>query len=203
MPIRTILPLDEINQLRETIQSKQSISETGKLEYRDRDELFDLVAYLLETAYVSGTHDAAEQINALVGFRLLDDTYDVDRIGEVINLRLRDGKDWRDRMADHLDNGDGIEPIMAMVESECNRDANTGSLDKAWDSGLELTKTWQTMLDNRVRESHDWLEGVTVGIHDKFYTEGDSAYAPGGFEYPENNVNCRCHLVYGMMSEGM
>lgn len=201
MPTTTILPMDEMNRLEWTLKSKETInSKTGKREYKDHDELFDIVLFLLETAYINGTADAAEQINAIVGYRLLDNTYNVDRIGEVINLRLKDGKDWRDRMEEHLDNGDGIEPIMAMVESECHRDANTGSLDKAWDSGLELTKTWSTMLDDRVRESHDYLEGTTVGIHDKFYTfDGDSAFTPGGFETAENNVNCRCYLTYGMI----
>lgn len=187
--------------MEETLRSKQTVSsKTGKRVYKDRDELFDLIAFLLETAYIEGAADAAEQINALVGYRLLDDTYDVNRSKEVIDLRLKDGKDWRDRLADHFDNGDDVAPIIAMVESEATRDANTGSLDKAWDSGLELTKTWQTMLDDRVRETHDYLEGVTVGIHDRFYTfDGDSADAPGGFDLAENNVNCRCTLAYGMM----
>ena len=199
--MKTIFPFDEINRLELIIRDKQEIDEkTGKRKYRDRDELFDIIAVLLEEAYIDGSIDAAEQINALLGERVLDDTHNVDRMREVINLRLKDGKDWRDRLADHLDNGDDVAPIMAMVESECERDANTGSLDKAWDSGLELTKTWQTMLDDRVREQHQYLEGVTVGVHDLFYTDdGDSAYAPGGFERPENNVNCRCSLTYGMM----
>lgn len=201
MPIQTLIPTDEINRLEWTLRDKQTInSKTGKREYKDPDELFDLIAFLLETAYINGTADAAAQINGLLGYRLLDDTYNVDRIGEVIDLRLGDGKDWRDRLTEHLDNGDDIQPIIAMVESEANRDANTGSLDKAWDSGLELTKTWQTMLDDRVREQHSWLEGVTVGIHDLFYTpDGDSSFVPGGFNNAENNVNCRCSLAYGLI----
>ena len=199
MPTRTILPLDEINRLEETLRSKEIISKTGKREYRDRDELFDLIAFLLETAYINGTMDAAEQINALVGYDLLDSTFVPDRMNEVINKRLKDGKDWRDRITEHFDNGDSVEEIRRVLESECTRDANSGELDKAWDSGLELTKTWQTMLDDRVRETHDYLEGVTVGIYDKFYTfDGDSADAPGGFDLAENNVNCRCSLAFGM-----
>jgi hypothetical protein len=52
------------------------------------------------------------------------------------------------------------------------------------------------MLDDRVRETHDYLEGVRVGIDDLFYTfDGDAAYAPGGFGDPSNNVNCRCYLT--------
>ena len=186
--------------MEETLREKQIISKTGRREYKDPDELFDLIAFLLETAYIAGTADAAEQINALVGYRLLDGTFDVVRENEVIYKRLADGKDWRDRLADHLDKGDDVASIITMVESECQRDANTGSLDKAWDSGLNLTKTWQTMLDDRVRDTHDYLEGTTVGIHDKFYSySGDSAYFPGGFETAEENCNCRCSLAYGII----
>lgn len=155
--------------------------------------------FLLEEAYINGTHDAAEQINDLLGDRILDDTYDVDRIEEVINLRLKDGKNWRDRLAEHLANGADVETIMRVAESESERDANTGSLDKARASGYPLTKTWNTMLDDRVRETHSYLEGITVGLDDRFYTDdGDSADAPGGFEKSENNAGCRCSLTYGM-----
>lgn len=199
MQTRTILPLDEINRLEQEITSRQTVNQNGNREYKDRDELFDLIAFMLETAYINGVTNASEQINALLGFRFLDDTFDAGKMTETIELRLKDGKNWRDRVAEHLDNGD-ISKIRAVMESEATRDANTGSLDKAWDSGLELTKTWETMLDDRVRETHDYLEGVTIGIHDKFYSSsGDSAYAPGGFDTAEENVNCRCQLSYGMM----
>lgn len=192
--------MDEINRLQETIEHSQTVNESGKREYKDQDELFDLVLFLLETAYINGTQDAAEQINELLGYHLLDTTYDPARMSEVINKRLADGKDWHDRLKEHFDNGDDIETIMRVLESESNRDANTGSLDKAWDSGVELTKTWDTMLDNKVRDTHSYLEGITVGIHDMFYTyDGDYADAPGGFNLASNNANCRCSLRYGLL----
>ena len=76
MPTTTILPMDEMNRLEWTLKSKETInSKTGKREYKDHDELFDIVLFLLETAYINGTADAAEQINAIVGYRLLDNTY--------------------------------------------------------------------------------------------------------------------------------
>lgn len=199
MPTRTILPFDSINRLRLTLEQNQRVREDGKREYEDEDEFFDLVLFLLEEAYINGTHDAAEQINDLVGYRALDDTFDVDRIDAVINKRLADGKNWRDRLREHFDDGAEVETIMRVLESESERDANTGSLDKARESGLGLTKTWNTMLDDRVRETHSYLEGITVGLEDRFYTsDGDSAYSPGDFTLPENNANCRCYLTYGM-----
>lgn len=200
MPTRTLLPFDTINRLRQTLVENQTTSEDGRRKYKDEDEFFDLVMFLLEEAYINGTHDAAEQINDLVGERLLDDTFDVDRIDAVINKRLKDGKNWRDRLREHFESGDDVESIMRVLESESERDANTGSLDKALESGLDLTKTWNTMMDDRVRETHSYLEGITVGLNDLFYTDdGDSASVPGDFMDAENNANCRCYLTYGVI----
>ncbi len=192
--------MDEINRLRETITNSQTVTNQGKREYKDTDELFDLAMYLFETAYINGTQDAAEQINTLLGYDFLDTTFDPARMSAVINQRLADGKDWHDRLQEHFDNGDDVETVMRVLESESNRDANTGSLDKAWDSGMELTKTWETMLDDKVRDTHAYLEGITVGVHDLFFTDdGDYADAPGGFNLASNNVNCRCTLRYGLL----
>jgi hypothetical protein len=69
-------------------------------------------------------------------------------------------------------------------------------LDTAKYAGAK-SKTWVTMMDDRVRDTHDYLEGETVGIGEDFYTyDGDHASAPGLFELAENNVNCRCELLF-------
>lgn len=53
------------------------------------------------------------------------------------------------------------------------------------------------MEDDKVRDTHDYLEGMSVGIDEEFYTyDGDHALYPGGFENAQNNVNCRCFLTY-------
>ena len=67
----------------------------------------------------------------------------------------------------------------------------------ATETGRDVYKTWQTMQDDRVRETHDYLEGMTIPLKEKFKTlDMDEADAPGGFTLPENNVNCRCWLSY-------
>jgi hypothetical protein len=58
-----------------------------------------------------------------------------------------------------------------------------------------VKKRWITAEDDRVRDAHRWLDGIAVPLDEKFYVDGDSAYAPGGFSLPELNVNCRCELV--------
>ena len=58
-------------------------------------------------------------------------------------------------------------------------------------------KSWITMMDEKVRDTHQYLEGMTVGIDEDFYTyDGDHAPAPGLFEFPENSINCRCELLF-------
>lgn len=54
-----------------------------------------------------------------------------------------------------------------------------------------------TMMDKNVRENHMYIEGITVGIDDKFYAlDGDEARYPGDFSSAANNANCRCVLKF-------
>ena len=88
------------------------------------------------------------------------------------------------------------EAITRIAETEMHRIANTAALDTAKYAGAK-SKTWVTMLDDKVRDTHDYLEGETVDIDEDFYTyDGDHASAPGLFELAENNVNCRCELLF-------
>jgi hypothetical protein len=49
------------------------------------------------------------------------------------------------------------------------------------------------MMDEKVRDTHKYLEGMTVALDEEFYTyDGDHAPAPHGFTKVENNANCRC-----------
>lgn len=90
--------------------------------------------------------------------------------------------------------------LSRLAETEAHRVLNEAILDSALDyaekhPNKNVTKTWATMLDDRVRETHDYLEGVTVPVDARFYTfDGDSAMAPGGFSKPQNSINCRCIL---------
>ena len=113
------------------------------------------------------------------------------------------GENWVERINGYLSNGT-IDDIIRVVETDTHRiyneavsdtgheAVNTGQVD-----GSALRKTWGTMLDDRVRDTHQYLEGTTVPFDAEFYTfDGDHAFAPGGFEFPQNNVNCRCVLTY-------
>lgn len=93
-----------------------------------------------------------------------------------------------------------VNDLSRLAETEAHRVLNEAILDSALEYAKNnpdttVTKTWATMLDDRVRETHDYLEGVTVPVDSRFYTfDGDSAMAPGGFSKPQNSINCRCIL---------
>lgn len=88
-----------------------------------------------------------------------------------------------------------------LVTNEYHRMYNIGAYDIAKKlekyRGLEVKKQWHTMKDDKVRDTHLYLEDETVGIDDYFYTwDGDKAKHPGGFEKADNNIGCRCRLTY-------
>ena len=94
----------------------------------------------------------------------------------------------------------GADGILRIIDTEAHRDYNTAIYDAGKESGIQgLKKRWMTMMDGKVRDTHSYLQGMAVGLDDRFYTfDGDSALAPGGFELPENNVNCRCWITLGL-----
>ena len=56
------------------------------------------------------------------------------------------------------------------------------------------------MMDDKVRDTHSYLQSKKVPIGEEFFTyDGDSALYPGGFKSAENNVNCRCFLTYSLV----
>lgn len=186
----SILPFDELNAFSESLLQRfpdrvLPKKEEARSEYEDiLDEMFDL--FLL--AYARG--------NAVTGENLsFDWTPTASDAMEVVDKKVA-GKTWRDRAEEYFSSGGSVGDLIRIAETEVHRDANEAALATAKRAGV-TKKTWQTMLDDKVRETHDYLEGVTVGIDEDFYTyDGDHAPAPGLFDLAENNVNCRCELVF-------
>lgn len=152
-----------------------------------RKSLLDFIEYLdyiFCTYYDYGWEDAEKVVGSVPKRNGLDD--------KAVNLVI-DGKTFRDRISEDST----PEEVIRIIETEAHRDYNTGVFDAAKESGKSgIRKKWYTMMDDRVRDTHDYLHGVTVGLDDAFYTyDGDSAMFPGGFTLPQNNVNCRCFVL--------
>ena len=154
------------------------------------DELLDL--YLL--AWYEGSQDAAREL-------LIEVEPSIEDAREAIDRPI-EGKTFRDRVREYL-NGDmgqttgtPAEAIARVAETDSVRLYNEAGLSTAVKGGA-TKKTWNTMGDNRVRDTHSPLQGQTVPIDADFYTwDNDKALAPGQFEKASNNVNCRCWLTF-------
>lgn len=183
----SILPFDELNAFNDQIRAQfaQGVRLSKQDNYEDiLDELLDL--FLLSYAR------ANEVTNAKLSSDWIPSIQDVM---ETVNEKVA-GKTWEERIKEWFDNGGTGDDIIRIAETESHRIANRSALDTAKKAGA-TKKTWWTMMDDKVRESHDYLLGVTVGIDDEFITfDGDRAQAPSMFSLPENNINCRCELEF-------
>jgi len=147
-----------------------------------KDDIYEL----LVLAYGLGNQDAWLSLGKEIG------EIDSEDMFNTIFKKVA-GKDVGQRIDEYIDKDD-IPSIQRVIDTEAIRDYNAGVLQAGKRAGAKY-KTWETMLDDRVRDTHSYLEGMKVGIDDEFYTyDGDHALHPGGFALPENNCNCRCSI---------
>ena len=182
----SVFQWDELNIIREDAVRFIEDARKKKPDREAIDDWCDYLEFVLCLIYAYGWKDAEEIVGIVPFTDGLDD--------KAVNLEIA-GETFRDRAEKQIDalSADGL---LRIIDTESHRDYNTGVYEAAKASGKQLNKRWNTMLDGRVRETHDYLEGAIVGIDDRFYTfDGDSALYPGDFELPENNVNCRCWIT--------
>lgn len=143
-----------------------------------------------------GSDSSSGGRNSTSGKKTLSDILPKDydqRMRESVYREI-EGKNFADRVIEHAEMGDK-NAILRVVETDGNRVYNSGGLLGA--RGKAKFKTWETQLDDRVRETHDYLQSVTVPIDEDFYTfDGDHAPQPGMFERVESNAGCRCYLTF-------
>lgn len=94
----------------------------------------------------------------------------------------------------------GASNVIRIVQTETNRTRNQGKLDgmyEARNAGVEIKKQWLTAGDDRVRDSHEELDGQTFELEDKFEkgSTGSLADAPGHFGVAAEDINCRCTMI--------
>ena len=189
--MKTAKPIfDELSVISERLNADFSLgTEQRKLFKKDRiDEILDM----LIMAYVFGTEDANEEL-------LVSESVETDEMYSAVWRVIAD-KNWEQRVSEYFDDPNATaEDIMRVVETDTNRiysDAVLNVGEKVSKRGVPVSKTWETMLDDKVRDTHEFLQSVTVPINKRFTTyDGDSARYPGDFTDPSNNVNCRCYIT--------
>ena len=178
--IMETLPIDELNNLKAYLSLA---FERGEITL---SEVMDEVLDILIIGWANGLDYASD---------VLGDSYlDYSDLQKALDLKIED-KTYKDRVREHFENLD-IDGIVRVADTESHRLYNEAVFESAKASGKNVYKTWETMMDDRVRETHSYIEGVSVPIDERFYTsDGDSARYPGDFELAQNNVGCRCVLT--------
>ena len=214
-------PFDELEAFRSELeQDFQLPPEERKRRKRDR---IDEILEMLIMAYMFGNESA----NTMLFGQDIVDTIDPDEPNRPVRIDVDDmeksvfkdiaGKDWEQRVSEYYDSDSGtVDDVIRVVDTDMNRIYNDSVLDvgekanagrvewsnddlPAPDTKDRVMKTWQTVLDDRVRDQHSYLEGMTIPVGRRFYTyTGESARYPGDFSDPNNNCNCRCAISLSM-----
>ncbi len=192
-----LAPYDELEIIQEQIEI--ILADSSKTVRQQRDEISDIFLELLIAAYLFGIQDACE----LLGIDPLEP--DQAAMQNTIYHEI-DGKTFVDRVADHIPEDGNPQPGMLrnLAEAEITRCYNFGGLwaaeEAQGEQGQRIMKRWNTMGDERVRDTHVFLDQVEVLLDEAFFTfDGDSAMAPGGFTLAQNNAGCRCWLTYSWL----
>lgn len=182
-----VMPFDELNAFSETLP--QYFNEEGRLKSReDTEDMIDEMLDLFLLSYANGVASANTDMSSNIRPELDDVMRTVDR--EIA------GKTWRDRVWEYYENGGAAADIMRIAETESHRDTNEAAYETAKEAGA-TEKVWHTMGDDRVRDTHEYLDGVSAPISGEFYNYyGQSALFPGQWGIAEEDVNCRCWVTY-------
>ena len=191
--MHNLMPFDELNTFKGMVTEYKTEPLTLFEKEKKREEILDYIEWVLIESYVYGNVQAMNDLGILD--RDPADLVNQDRMREVIDKSVAD-KTYHDRITEYLNSDDStVEDFMRVAETDSTRVYNTGVVDGGKASGVKgVKKQWVTAGDERVRDPHQWLDGVIVPLDEKFYVDGDSAMAPGGFSDPALNVNCRCEI---------
>lgn len=154
-------------------------------EIPNREKLCDEILDLLIMAYVFGVENVNRTCKS-------NEKPSSDKLNESVN-KVIDGKTWEQRVNEY----DTIEQLRLLIETESLRVYSEGQWDCANLIDGDIVKIWNTMLDDKVREEHWYLEGDEKPLGEYFYTlSGDRALHPHGFGVASLDCNCRCYLTY-------
>lgn len=177
---RYLLKLDEINAL--------AISFTYEFDAVPEPEARRQFYDILLDMYIEGWAAAAYMLGEdIAPAGMLTD----ERRSEITDKKY-DGESIGEKFRKHYDAQDATE-LEDLIRSEAHRCYSLGVFKKADASGGMVT--WRTVGDDRVRDTHWWIDGISVPTGSYFVTfDGDKARFPGDFQKAENNANCRCYV---------
>lgn len=195
------MPFDELSVVSERIKADFKLTpEQRKAVKEDR---MDEILELLILSYLYGNEAANDMLyRTEIETRMQSETetirivpIDTDSMNGSVYRDIA-GENWEQRVSDYYDSEDGTaDDVIRVLDTDSHRIYNDAIEDVGERSSGRIYKTWETMLDDRVRDTHEWLQSVRVPLNERFYTyDGDSARYPGDFTLPQNNINCRCRI---------
>lgn len=124
--------------------------------------------------------------------------------GQIVRDTLGEGSTYQEMsnnlkkviLKDYSSLGSESESMAHQFQSDTEQEV----LNAAGEENIQLTKTWVTMSDDRVRDAHEALDGQTVDVQDMFEVpsgeyQGFKADGPGLFGIDALDRNCRCYMV--------
>lgn len=101
-------------------------------------------------------------------------------------------------------NGD-YKKAITTARTEVHRVREEGVYNSALDGekhGIKQTKTWRNMRDERSRDNHKHLDGVTIPLDEHFNLgHGRKTLIPAKSGYADEDINCRCYLRYHIVDD--
>lgn len=150
-------------------------------------ELIDTVLDFLITAMLFGMEYTNKSLHTTKKLS-------TEAVEKIINKSTA-GETWQSRIEKYYATND-FGMFGTLLDTESKRVFNESAFETAKLNGATF-KTWQTMEDLKVRDTHTFLQGVSLPIDEEFFTiDGDSALQPFGFGKATNNCNCRCYLEF-------
>ena len=200
-----LLPVDELNRFRREISE---IVRTVKKEAENYDSIDFLIDLLASTVIplveeqLEAEYDLA-YLDSLDGW--VDDMPDESARAVAVWGEVG-GKTFAERIEEYAagDLEQFASTVETLLETDGHRVRSEGRLDAGEtlsSVGLTVAKTWRGVLDEKERDAHVALEGVTVPLDGLFEIDGYKAPAPGLFNVPELDCNCRCELEIRVLSE--
>lgn len=127
-------------------------------------------------------------------------------VNKTLKGKLSQGATYKE-MSDEIMtklNGDVINP-MRIVRTESQRISQitqNETLDRLAKNGMKMTKTWRTVKDERVRDQHRDMEGVTVPYEEDFILpDGTSTKSPHITGIAKHDIHCRCFMTVDFIED--
>ena len=202
---------------------KEIAQEIGKLTGKNAMTLKKGMMDAYQESYYRTAWVLSNQVKSDLGFSLLDRKLvekaiqnPLDRVGFLQRNRdnqARLTRQLREHLAQSLIQGEaygtaarrikermdvGATNVIRIAQTEMHRtrqQAKLDSMEEGAKAGVVVKKMWVATIDDRTRDSHQELDGVTIDLDENFEGEEGSGPAPGMLGSAEEDINCRCTMI--------